>query len=116
MDSEVEEVEVLVVEEQVVVIVDVEEGPIVLDRTIPWLVTGAGCVVIWPATVLKPVMHHRREVALPALPVEVRSNPGDQAQKEVEEVDRSDSVASVSCTTTRVINTLSTMQDNCMCH
>ena len=85
VDSEEDEDRVLVVEDQVVVVVDVEEGPIVLDRTIPWLVIGAGCVVIWPATVLKPVMHRRREVALPALLVEVRSDPGDQAQKEVEE-------------------------------
>ena len=81
VDSEEDEDRVLVVEDQVVVVVDVEGGPIVLDRTIPWLVIGAGCVVIWPATVLKPVMHRRREVALPALPVEVRSDPGDQAKK-----------------------------------
>ena len=85
VDSEEDEDRVLVLEDQVVVVVDVEEGPIVLDRTIPWLVIGAGCVVMWPATVLKLVMHRRREVALLALPVEVRSNPGDQAQKEVEE-------------------------------
>ena len=117
VDSEEEEDQVLVVEDQVVVVVEEEEDHIVLDRTIPWLVTGAGCVVMLPATVLKPVMHRRREVALLALPVEVRLNPCKKAQEvEVEEVDRSDSVASVSCTTTRVINTLSTMQDNCMCH
>ena len=73
------------VEDQVVVVVDVEEDPIILDRMIPWLVIGVGCVVMWPATVLKPVLHRRREVALLALPVEVRSDPGDQAQKEVEE-------------------------------
>ena len=85
MDSEVEEVEVLVVEEQVVEIVDVEEDPMDLDHMIPWLVIGVGCVVMWPATVLKPVMHRRREVAVLALPVEVRSDPGDQAQKEAEE-------------------------------
>ena len=86
VDSEEDEDRVLVVEDQVVVVVvDVEEDPIALDRMIPWLVTGAGCVVIWPATVLKLVIHCRREVALPALPVEVRSDPGDQAQKEVEE-------------------------------
>ena len=85
VDSEEEEDQILVVEDQVVVVVDVEEGPIVLDRMIPWLVIGVGCVVMWPATVLKPVMHHRREVALPALPVEVRSDPGDPAQKEAEE-------------------------------
>ena len=85
MDSEEEEDPVLVVEEPVVVIVDAEEDPMDLDRMIPWLVIGVGCVVMWLATVLKPVMHRRREVALLALPVEVRSNPGDQAQKEAEE-------------------------------
>ena len=85
VDSEEEEDQVLVVEDQVVVVVDVEEGPTAQDRMIPWLVIGVGCVVMWPATVLKPVMHRRREVALPALPVEVRSDPGDQAQKEAEE-------------------------------
>ena len=85
VDSEEQEDRVLVVEDQVVVVVDVEEDLLVLGRTIPWLVTGAGCVVIWPATILKPVIHRHREVALPALPVEVRLDPGDQAQKEVEE-------------------------------
>ena len=85
MDSEEEDDQVLVVEDQVVVIVDVEEDPMVLDRMTPWLVIGVGCVVMWPATVLKPVMHRRREVALLALPVEVRSDPGAQAQKEAEE-------------------------------
>ena len=64
------------------VTVDVVVG---LEILTPWLVTGVGCVVIWPATVPKPVMHRRREVALSALPVEVRSDPGNQAQKEVEE-------------------------------
>ena len=112
-----EEVEVPVVDDQVVEIVDVEEDPMVLDRMTPWLVIGVGCVVMWPATVLKPVMHRRREVAMLALPVEVRLNPCKKAQEaEEEEVDRFDSVASVSCTTMRVINTLSTMQDNCTCH
>ena len=85
VDSEEEEDQVLVVEDQVVVIVEEEEDLIILDHMIPWLVIGVGCVVMWPATVLKPVMHRRREVAVLALPVEVRSNPGDQAQKEVEE-------------------------------
>ena len=35
VDSEEEEDRVLVVEDQVVVVVDVEEGPMVLDRMIP---------------------------------------------------------------------------------
>ena len=78
-----------VVEMTVVVVVEagVEvamAAGVILDHTIPWLVTGAGCVVIWPATVPKLVKHRRREVALPALPVEVRLNPGGQAQKEAE--------------------------------
>ena len=106
----------VVVVVEVVVVVKMAAG-VALDRMIPWLVTGAGCMVIWPATVPKLVRHRCREVALPALPVEVRLNPCKEAQEvEAEEVDRSDSVASVSCTTTRVTNTLLTMQDNCMCH
>ena len=111
-----------VVEMMVVVVVktvgEVEmEAGVALDRMIPWLVTGAGCVVIWPATVPKLVKCRRREVALPALPVEVRLKPCKEAQNvEAEEVDRSDSVASVSCTMTRVTNTPSTKQDSCMCH
>ena len=114
-DEDVVEMMVVVVVEAVVEVK--MEAEAVLDRTIPWLVIGAGCVVIWPATVLKPVIHRRREVALPALPVEVRLNPCKEAQEaEAEEVDRSDSVASASCMTTRVINTPSMMQDSCMCH
>ena len=34
------------------------------------LVTGAGCVAIWPVTVPNPDMHNHREVALLALPAE----------------------------------------------
>ena len=84
-EEEEDEVEMMVVVEvEVVVVVEMAAG-VTQDRMIPWLVIGAGCMVIWPATVLKPVMHRRREVALPALPVEVRSDPGDQAQKEAEE-------------------------------
>ena len=81
-EEDVVEMMVVVVVEAVVE-VEMEAG-VVLDCTIPWLVIGAGCVVIWPATVPKLVRHHCREVALPALPVEVRLNPGDQAQKEAE--------------------------------
>ena len=114
-EEDVVEMMVVVVVEAVVE-VEMAVG-VALDRMIPWLVIGAGCVVIWPATVLKPVIHRRREVALPALPVEVRLNPCKEAQEaEAEEVDRSDSVASASCMTTRVINTPSMMQDSCMCH
>ena len=76
-----------------------------------------GCVAIWPVTVPSPRVQRHKEVAMLALPVEVHLNPCKKAQEaEEEEVDRSDSVASVSCMTMRVINSLSTMQDNCMCH
>ena len=81
-EEDVVEMMVVVVVEAVVE-VEMEAG-VALDRTIPWLVIGAGCVVIWHATVPKLVKHCRREVAMPALPVEVRLNPGDQAQKEAE--------------------------------
>ena len=74
----------VVVAVEVMVVVEMAAG-VTLDRMIPLHATGAGCMVIWPAIVLKPVMHRRREVALSALPVEVRSDPGDQAQKEAEE-------------------------------
>ena len=101
-----------------VVDADVEEEEINQQRLsimIRLLVTGVGCVAIWPATV--PNLYSHREVAWLALPEESLLNPCKEAQEvEAEEVDRSDSVASASCTTTRVINTLSTMQDNCMCH
>ena len=81
-EEDVVEMMVVVVVESVVE-VEMEAG-VVLDRTIPWLVIGAGYVVIWHATVPKLVKHCRREVALPALPVEVRSNPGNRAQTEAE--------------------------------
>ena len=80
-EAVVEMMVVIVVE--AVVEVEMAAG-VALDRMIPWLVIGAGCVVIWHATVPKLVKHCRREVALPALPVEVCLNPGDQAQKEAE--------------------------------
>ena len=63
-----------------------------------------GCVATWPVTVPKQPSH--REVVLLALPVVNRLNLCTEAQ-EAEDVvvDRFDSVASASCTTTRVINT-----------
>ena len=109
-----DEVELVVAEEEETVVVEQEEEKAVLDRMIPSLVIAVGCVAIWPATV--PRMHSHREVALPALPVENLLNLCREAQEdEAEEVDRSASVASASCTTTRVTNTPSTMQDSCMC-
>ena len=72
-------------------------------------------MAIWPVTA--PNLCSHREVALLALPEENPLNPCKEAHEvEAEEIDRSDSVASASYTTTRVTNTPSTMQDNCMCH
>ena len=79
-----------------------------------WHVTDAGCVAIWPATVPKICTH--REVALLALLAGNLLNLCNEAHVvEVEGIDRSGSVASASCTTMRVTNTPSTMQDSCMC-
>ena len=83
---------------------------------IHWRVIGVGCVAIWPATVPKPVAS-RREVAQTALPMEHSSNLGTKAHNVVEEeVGKFGSLASMSCSTKRVILTLSTNQGNCMCH
>ena len=114
--EDVEDVVVLVVVAEVETVVEVEEeAGVVLDHTVPLRATTAGCMAIWPATV--PNLYSHREVAWLALPEENLLNPCNKAQEvEAEEVDRSDSVASASCTTTRVINTPSTMQDSCMCH
>ena len=116
--EDVEDVVVLVEDAEVETVVEIEEeAGVVLDRMIPLRATAVGCMAIWPVTVLNPVTYNRREVATLALPEEDFLNPCKKAQKdEGEELDRSDSVASVSCTTTRVTNTPSTMQDSCMCH
>ena len=107
---------VLVEVAEVETVVEIEEEVgVVLDRMIPLRATAVGCVATWPATV--PSLLNHREVAWLALPEESLLNPCKEAQEvETEEVDRSDSVALASCTTTRVTNTLSTMQDSCMCH
>ena len=57
-----------------------------------WLVTGAGCVAIWPVTVPNPGIFSHREVAILALPEENSLNPGRKAQEDVEEDDQFDSV------------------------
>ena len=44
------------------------------------LVTGAGCVAIWPVTTPNPVTYSRREVAMLALPEEDFLNLGKEAQ------------------------------------
>ena len=73
------------------------------------------CVAIWPVTVPKQPSH--RELASLALLKEDHLNPCKEAQEcEDVEVDRFDSVPSVFCMITRVINTPSMMQDNSMCH
>ena len=114
--EDVEDALVLVVVAEVETVVEVEEeAGVVLDRTIPLRAIAVGCVAIWPVTV--PNLYSHREVAWPALPEESLLNPCKEAlEVEAEEVDRSDSVASASCTTTRVTNTPSMMQDSCMCH
>ena len=72
-------------------------------------------MAIWPVTT--PNLCSHKEVALLALPEENPLNPCKEAQEEeVEEVDRSASVASAFCMTMRVINIPSMMQDSCMCH
>ena len=51
--------EILVVD---LVVVEKEEG-VALGHLTSLLATGAGCVAIWPVTVLNPVVHSHREVA-----------------------------------------------------
>ena len=48
------------------------------------LVTGAGCMAIWPVTAPNPVTYSRREVAMLALPEEDFLNPGKEAQNLVD--------------------------------
>ena len=118
--KDVVDVLVLVVVAKVKTVVEVEveaevEARVVLDHMIPLCAIAVGCVAIWPATV--PNLYSHREVALLALPEESLLNQCKKAQEvEAEEVNRSDSVASASCTMTRVTNTPSMMQDSCTCH
>ena len=77
------------------------------------LVTGAGCVAIWPVTVLNPVRHSRREVAILALLKEDSLNPGRKAQEDVEEVGQFGSGASMSYMTRLEMNIQWMMQANC---
>ena len=101
-----------VVEDQV----EEEEQEVAAPILIHWLVIGVGCVAIWPVTVPPPTAS-RWEVAQAALPVERFPNPGTKAHNVVEEeVGKFGSLASMSCSTKRVILTLSTTQSNCMCH
>ena len=63
---------------------------------IHWRVIGAGCVAIWPVTVLNPVAS-QREVVRAALPVERSSNPGIKAHNVVEEAWSASSVLWPQC-------------------
>ena len=90
---------VLVEDAEVETVVETEEETgVVLDRMIPLRATAVGCVATWPATV--PNLLSYKEVAWLARPEECLLNPCKEAQEvEAEEVDRSGSVASASCTT-----------------
>ena len=82
MDSEEDEDQALVGDDQVeVVVVAVGEGPTVqgLSTLTHWLVTGVGCVAIWPVTAPNPGTIGHREVAMLALPEENSLNPGIKA-------------------------------------
>ena len=104
------------VDGNLVVDADAEEEEINQQRPsimIHLLVTGAGCVAIWPVTVPNPIMHSRREVALLALPKRDFLNPGIKAQEVQEEVERFVSGASISYMMRPEMNTRWTMQVNC---
>ena len=84
---------------------------------IHWLVTGAGCVAIWPVTVPKPVMHSHREVAMLALPMEDSLNLGKKAHNVDEAVDgKSGSVPLMYCMMGTGMNIPWTMQVSCTSH
>ena len=48
-----------------------------------WHATGAGCVAIWPVTAPNLVMH--KVLAQPVLKMHNHSDPGEEAQGEVED-------------------------------
>ena len=68
-------------------VVEKEEQEAALDHLILSLATSAGCVAIWPVTVLKPVVHNHRGVAMLALPVGDSLNPGKKAHSVDEAVE-----------------------------
>ena len=68
-------------QEEILEVGEVEVDAVILRILILWLVIGAGCVAIWPATVPKPDQC-RREVAIQALSKGSSSNPGKKAQEE----------------------------------
>ena len=85
---------------------------VILRILILWLVIGAGCMAIWPATIPKPGQCCRG-VALQALPKGSSLNPGKKAQEEGEEVGQFGSGASMSYMTRLEMNIQWTMQDSC---
>ena len=68
-------------------LVEEEEEEVEMSALILWHVTGAGCMAIWPVTVLVPV-HSRRHWGVPtlALPMEHSANSDKKAQEDVAEV------------------------------
>ena len=81
------------------------------------LVTGVGFVAIWPVTVLKPVMHSHREVAMLALPVEDSLNLGKKAHNVDEAVEgKFGSVPLMYCMMGTGMNIPWTMQVSCTSH
>ena len=112
VDSEEDEEQVPVVEGQVVVVVDVEEGPTVLGLSILTLLhaTGVGFVAIWPVTVPSPRVQRHRGVAVLALPAGNSLNPGIKAHSvDVAGGGKSGSVPSTFCTMRTGMSTLWTM-------
>ena len=85
---------------------------VILQILIPWLVIGAGCVAIWPATIPK-LEHRHREVVMLALPKGNSLNLGKKAQGEEEEVGQFVSGASMSYMTRLGMSIQWTIQDNC---
>ena len=80
---------------------------------IHWLVTGVGCVAIWPATVPKN-LYNPREVAMLALPEGHSTHPGKKAHEDEDVVARSVSGASMYYMMRTEMLFPWTMQVNCM--
>ena len=107
-------VDMEILEVDVVEFVEItEEEKAALGRMILLLATGAGCVAIWPVTVLNPVVLSHGEVAMLALPAEDSHNPGKEAQGLVEEVVSCDLGASMYYMMRTGMNIPWTMQVNC---
>ena len=85
---------------------------VTLLTMIRWLVTGAGCVAIWHATVPKNLYKHR-EVAMLALPEGHSHNPGKKAHEAEDVVAKFDLGASMYCMMRTGMLFPWTMQVNC---